>query len=371
MATAERLLIVASGSSCNAARTIRGWVEQACGLPCDVEDASEWRDRCSPLARGTVGVLVSRSGDTEDVLAALDIMRARAVPTVAVVNAPRSPLARGVDLRWPTEAGPELAVAATKSFTAQLLALARLGLAFAVARGTLDAAGVRQAERSLAEAPLACALAEAADARLAAIALQIARAGEVMVIGRGWGAALAEEAALKLKQLAHVHADALPAGALRHGPLAMVRAGVPVLVLASADQHLARTAANAEQVRAHGGHVIALAEASCSASSGPCRARGGGAARAWAGADVRAGGGGAADRLSHGARARARHRPAAQPRGGIGARRPRSRRSFGWTSATRAGSACRDMFRPSFRHLAGAMRHPGPRPAGHAVGTQP
>ena len=268
VATAERLLIVASGSSCNAARTIRGWVEQACGLPCDVEDASEWRDRCSPLARGTVGVLVSRSGDTEDVLAALDIMRARAVPTVAVVNAPRSPLARGVDLRWPTEAGPELAVAATKSFTAQLLALAQLGLAFAVARGTLDAAGVRQAERSLAEAPLACALAEAADARLAAIALQIARAGEVMVIGRGWGAALAEEAALKLKQLAHVHADALPAGALRHGPLAMVRPGVPVLVLASADQHLARTAANAEQVRAHGGHVIALAEASCSASLG-------------------------------------------------------------------------------------------------------
>jgi len=268
VATAERLLIVASGSSCNAALTIRGWIEQVCGLPCDVEDASEWRDRCAPLVRGTVGVLVSRSGETEDVVASLGVMRARGVPTVAVANAPWSRLARGADLRWPTEAGPELGAAATKSFTAQLLALARLGLALGSVRGTLDVAQTRAAERAIAEAPLACALAEAADARLAAIALRIAQAGEVIVIGRGWGAALAAEAALKLRQLAYVHADARPAGTLRHGALTMVSGGVPVLVLASADQHLAKTAANAGEVRAHGGYVIALAEASCSASLG-------------------------------------------------------------------------------------------------------
>jgi glucosamine--fructose-6-phosphate aminotransferase (isomerizing) len=185
---------------------------------------------------------------------------------VAAVAPRHSPLARGADLAWPTEAGPELGVAATKSVTAQLLALLRLALALGAARGTLSAEALLQTERALGEAPLACALAEAAEARLAAIAVRIAQAEQAIVIGRGWGAALAAEAALKLAQLASVGATAAPAGELRTGALAMVREGIPVLVLASADQQLAKTAANAEDARARGGYVIALVEAACSAS---------------------------------------------------------------------------------------------------------
>lgn len=263
---AERLLILASGSSLNAALTVRGWVEHVGGVPCEIEDASEWRDRSPPLGRNTVGVLLSRSGEAHDIMAAAQILRGRGVPMVAVVNDTASALAIAADMLWPTDAGPELGAAATKSFTAQLLALARFGLALGVARGVLDAGQRADAERSIAEAPLTCALAEAADSRFGQIALRIARAGEVMVLGRGWGASLAAEAAQKLKQLACIHADALPAGAMRHGALAMVGNGVPVLVLASADQQFARTAANAEEVRAHGGYVVALVEAACSAN---------------------------------------------------------------------------------------------------------
>jgi glucosamine--fructose-6-phosphate aminotransferase (isomerizing) len=197
-------------------------------------------------------------------LACLESLRARAVPTLAVVGAPRSLLARGADMVWPTEEGPERGVAATKSVTAQMLALLRLGAALVTARGAFDAATARLTERAFAEIPLACALAEAADARYAAIALRIARAGQALLVGRGWGAAVAAEGALKLMQLANIHATSVPAGEVGHGALALVRPGLPVLVLASPDQHLAKTAATAEDIRARGGHVIALAEATCS-----------------------------------------------------------------------------------------------------------
>jgi glucosamine--fructose-6-phosphate aminotransferase (isomerizing) len=266
VAVAERLLIVAGGSALHAAAAARDWIEILSGVPCDVEMVSEWRDRAAPLARGTVGVIVSRSGGSGDAFACQQAMRERGVPTVAVVPTVRSALARTADLCWPTEAAPELGVAATVSVSTQMLALLRLGLALGTARGTLAGDRLRQAERALAEAPLACALAEAADARLSAIAVRIAQAQRVVVLGRGWGAALAADAALKLTQLANIHAIAAPAGEVRNGPLAMVSEGVPVLVLASADQHFAKIAASAEEIRARGGHVIALAEASCSAS---------------------------------------------------------------------------------------------------------
>jgi len=261
IAAPERLHIVAAGSSLHAAAAARGWVEQFCGLPCDVQPAGKWRDRPIALAGGTLGVLVSRSGEHRDVLAALQGLRARGVATVAVTNAPHSSLARGADLSWPTMAGPEFGVAASKSFTAHLLALLRLARALGAARGALGGADARQVDRALADAPLACALAEAAEARFAAIGARIGRAGAVIVIGRGWGAGLAAEAAAQVRRLAHVHAEAVPHGDLGDAPLA----GLPSLVLASADRHLAPTTVAAEAVRGRGGHVIALAEAACSA----------------------------------------------------------------------------------------------------------
>jgi glucosamine--fructose-6-phosphate aminotransferase (isomerizing) len=185
--------------------------------------------------------------------------------TVAVVGSQPSALGRAADLCWPADAPPGPDVAATVGMTTQMLALIRLGLALGAARGTLGADAMRQAERAMAEVPMACALAQAADARLAAIAGRIAQAQRVVVLGCGWGAALAADAALKLTQLARVHAVAAPAGEVRHGLSAMVGEGVPVLMLASAGRHFARIAASAEELRARGGYVIALAEASCAA----------------------------------------------------------------------------------------------------------
>jgi len=267
VAAAERVLILAAGSAVHAADAARGWIEQFCGLPCEVEAASAWRDRQAPLARGTVAVLVCRTGDNGDTVACQHMLNARDVPTVAVVP-PGAPLVREAALTWPVQTGPELGVTATKSFTAQLLALLRFGATLGAARGALDSAGVQAAELAFADAWLVAALTVGAEARFVTIASHIARAEQVIVTGRGWGAALAQEAALKLAQLANVNAVAVPAGELRYGAMAMVRPGVPVLVLASADQNLSKTAANAEQMRARGGHVMALAEASCSVSLG-------------------------------------------------------------------------------------------------------
>jgi glucosamine--fructose-6-phosphate aminotransferase (isomerizing) len=264
VATAERLLILASGSALHAAEAARGYIQQVSGLPCDVASAGEWQDGEARVARGTVAVLVCRTGEAGDTLACQDSLHGRGVPTVAVVGAVRSSLGCGADLKWPTEAGPELGVVATKSVTAQMLALLRFGVTLGTARGVLDVEAARQAERAFADIPLACALAEAAEARYAAIATRLARAEQALVVGRGWGAAVAAEGALKLLQLANIHAFAVSAADVGHGALALVHPGVPVLVLASPDQHLAKTAAAAEAIRGRGGYVIALAEASCS-----------------------------------------------------------------------------------------------------------
>jgi glucosamine--fructose-6-phosphate aminotransferase (isomerizing) len=260
IAAASRLVLVGCGSSLYAAQTARSWIEKLSGIPCDIEVASEFRYREAPLAAGTVAVLISQSGETADTLAVLEMMRARDFPVVAVVNVAHSQMARGADLLWPTGAGREQSVAATKSFTAQVFALVRLGLAIGRARGTLDIATAVATERGLAEAPTACALTEGAERRFAAIAARIASENEALFIGRGWAAAIAGEGALKLKELSYIGAAAYPAGELKHGPLAVIRERSPVIVCAADDALVAKTIANAEEVRARGGHVIALVE---------------------------------------------------------------------------------------------------------------
>ena len=257
---ADRLILVGCGSSRYTAQTARGWIEKLAGLPCDIEIASEFRDREAPLTPGSVAVLISQSGETADTLAVMDMMRARKIPVIAVVNVAHAQMARRADLLWPTAAGREQSVAATKSFTAQVSALVRLGLAIGRARGTLDAATAAAAERGLAEAPTACALAEGAEHRFAAIAARIARENEALFIGRGWACALAGEGALKLNEFSYIRAAAYAGGELKHGPLALIREHSPVIVCAADDALVGKTIADAEEVRARGGYVIALVE---------------------------------------------------------------------------------------------------------------
>jgi len=238
---------------------MRFWIEQLSGLPCDIEIASEYRYRQAPIAPGSVAILVSQSGETADSLAVLPLFQARGVPVIAVVNVAHSTMARAADLVWPTSAGHEQGVAATKSFTTQMAALLRLALAFAAARGT-DVALARDVETAIATLPSVCAETEELEPALAEIARTIAAEAEVLFIGRRASAGLAGEAALKLKELSYIRAEAYAAGELKHGPIALIRNGSPVVVFAGQDELLAKTVSNAEEVRARGARVIAFTD---------------------------------------------------------------------------------------------------------------
>ncbi len=260
IAAAQRLIFVACGSSLYAAATARVWIEKLTGLPCDIEIASEYRYREAPIQAGSVAVLVSQSGETADSLACLPLFRARGVPVVGVVNVTQSTIARASDLVWPTTAGRELGVAATKSFTAQLVALLRLGVAFSQARDC-DPAVRAQVVAGLTAAPMICAETEEMEPALAELAHWIAGENEALFIGRAAGAAIAGEAALKLKELSYIRAEAYAAGELKHGPIALIRQGSPVLVFAGTDALVGKTVSNAEEVRARGANVVAFTDA--------------------------------------------------------------------------------------------------------------
>lgn len=259
ISAATRLIMVACGSSHYAASVARPAIERLAGIPCDLEIASEFRYRDPIVPQGAVAVLVSQSGETADTLAALDLFRARGVPVVAVVNVAHSAMARGADLLWPTSAGREQGVAATKSFTTQLAAMIRLAVALGEARG-IKPASLRQALAELDRAAVAAREAEQLEPALADLAHRLAAENEALFVGRGASAALAAEASLKLKELSYIRAESYPAGELKHGPIALLREGSPALVLAQSDGLLPKTAASAEEMRARGAWVVALAD---------------------------------------------------------------------------------------------------------------
>jgi glucosamine--fructose-6-phosphate aminotransferase (isomerizing) len=258
---AARLQVIACGSSLYAATVARGAIERAAGLPVDIEIASEFRDRAPPLAPRTAVVLVSQSGETADTMAAMEIARSRGLPTIGVVNVPHSAIGRRASALWPTAAGPEVGVAATKSFTSQVYALMRLGLALGEASGKGDAAYRTELAAALASVPAVLTEAERHEETIRELAPSVVLEGEALFIGRGAGAALAAEGALKLKELSYIRAEGYAAGELKHGPIALVRERSPVIVCAPGDEHLAKTLSNAQAVRARGATVTVLTDA--------------------------------------------------------------------------------------------------------------
>jgi glucosamine--fructose-6-phosphate aminotransferase (isomerizing) len=266
---AERLVLIGSGSSLHAAAAARSWLECLTHIPCDVEAASEYATREAPLSPATAGVLVSQSGETADMLGVMRMMQARDVPVVSVVNVLHSQMARGADLLWPTEAGREQGLGATKSFTCQVLALIRFGLALGLHRGTVTLATMVAVERELAAVASVCTRAAALEAQFETIAERLVREGETLFIGRGSAAAIAAEGALKLKELPGLRAEACAAGEMQHGPLGMLREDSPVIVCAGAGQYADKTLVNAGEVRSRGGYVIALVDDATAAAFAP------------------------------------------------------------------------------------------------------
>ncbi len=257
----DRIQIVACGTAFYAGQIGRYAFERLAGLPCDVEIASEFRYREPAVTPGTLAVAVSQSGETADTLACLAWCKARGLKTAALVNVHSSSMAREAGTLWPTHAGPEIGVASTKAFTAQVAALLALAVAAGVARGRIDALTEAELVKALFEAPRLIAEALQMDGELRDVAQDIAKATDVIFLGRGPMFPLAMEGALKLKEISYIHAEGYAAGELKHGPIALVDEFTPIVALAPLDDVFEKTASNLQEVAARGGPVIMIAPA--------------------------------------------------------------------------------------------------------------
>jgi glucosamine--fructose-6-phosphate aminotransferase (isomerizing) len=257
----SRVSLTACGGAYFAALAGRQWIEEFARLPADIDVASEFRYRNPPLGSGTLGVLVSQSGETADALAALKYMREQSVPVLSVLNVPESTMARESDAVLETMAGPEIAVASTKAFTAQLTVLACLALAIGRARGTISAAQEAAMTEALLAVPAAAATILDQAEPIRQLAVRIARARDVLYLGRGACFAIALEGALKLKEICYIHAEGYAAGEMKHGPIALIDPAVPVIAIAPSGPLFEKTASNVQEAAARGGQVVVFSDA--------------------------------------------------------------------------------------------------------------
>jgi glucosamine--fructose-6-phosphate aminotransferase (isomerizing) len=256
----DSCLILACGTSYHAGMVARYWLESLAGVPCNVEIASEYRYRESvPNPRALV-VVVSQSGETADTLGALDhAKRLGHARSLAICNVPESALTRACRLRFLTRAGPEIGVASTKAFTAQLCALLVLAVTLAKARGRLARHNEAKVLQALRQLPAAIAGALRTEPQMAAWAARFAACEHALFLGRGVHYPIALEGALKLKEISYIHAEAYAAGELKHGPLALVDRNMPVIAIAPHDALLEKLKSNLQEVRARGGELYVLA----------------------------------------------------------------------------------------------------------------
>ena len=259
-AAVTRLQIIACGTAYYAGSIARYVFETLAGLPVDVEVASEFRYRSPAVTPGTLAVAVSQSGETADTLAALRWCKDQGLKTAAVVNVHSSTMAREADLLWPTHAGPEIGVASTKAFTAQLSALLSLAVCAAAQRGRIDAAREAQLVKVLLEAPGLLSQAMAMDPDIIRVTHELSKARDVIYLGRGEMYPLALEGALKLKEISYIHAEGYAAGELKHGPIALIDENTPVVVIAPDGELFEKTASNVQEVAARGGRVIMITD---------------------------------------------------------------------------------------------------------------
>ena len=258
----DRVLILACGTSYYAGLTARYWIESLAAIPVNVEIASEYRYRSSVPDPRTLVVTISQSGETADTLAALKHARGLGMEhTLTICNVATSAMVRECRLAFITRAGVEIGVASTKAFTTQLTALYLLTLALAQVRGRLDDAAEAQAIKSLRHLPAAISAVLALEPQIMAWADRFASKENALFLGRGMHYPIALEGALKLKEISYIHAEAYPAGELKHGPLALVTDAMPVITIAPHDELLEKLKSNMQEVRARGGELYVFADA--------------------------------------------------------------------------------------------------------------
>jgi len=264
----KRLTIVACGTSYYAGLVAKYWFEQFARVPVDIDVASEFRYRDPVLEEGGLALFISQSGETADTLAALRHCKEAGQTIGVVVNVPTSSMAREADLLLPTHAGPEIGVASTKAFTCQLAVLAALAAHMAVKKGRLSREEEKEVVAHLLEAPAALNQALNHDEDIAEIAPLIAPARDVLYLGRGQDYPLALEGALKLKEISYIHAEGYASGEMKHGPIALIDDDVPVVVIAPSGPLFEKTVSNMEEVRARGGKVVLISDATGIAEAG-------------------------------------------------------------------------------------------------------
>jgi glucosamine--fructose-6-phosphate aminotransferase (isomerizing) len=252
--------IVACGTSYHAGLVARYQLEQLAGIPCTAEVASEYRYRDPVVPPNTLFVCISQSGETADTLAALRHAReSDYVTTLAICNVPESSIVRGAELVLMTRAGPEIGVASTKAFTTQLVALQLLVLELARLNG-VDAEALGGHVEALHQLPDLLNQALALDGAIEVLAREFVDKHHALFLGRGSHYPIAMEGALKLKEISYIHAEAYPAGELKHGPLALVDADMPVVAVAPNNRLLEKLVSNIEEVRARGGELFVIAD---------------------------------------------------------------------------------------------------------------
>jgi glucosamine--fructose-6-phosphate aminotransferase (isomerizing) len=256
----DRLTISACGTAYYAGLVSKYWFETWARLPVEIDIASELRYRSVPYAPGGGALFVSQSGETADTLAALREARRNGQKIAAVVNVLESSIAREADVMFPMAAGPEIGVASTKAFTCQLAALASVAIAAGRARGVLSEAEEKRLVRALLETPRHVAEALKSAEEIEKIAEEIAKARDVLYIGRGVNFPLALEGALKLKEISYIHAEGYAAGELKHGPIALIDDDVPVIVIAPSDALYEKTISNMHEVMARGGKALLVSD---------------------------------------------------------------------------------------------------------------
>jgi glucosamine--fructose-6-phosphate aminotransferase (isomerizing) len=260
LAAVPRITVSGCGSAYYAGLVGRAWLETLARIPTDSDVASEFRYRAPPLPCKGLGLLVSQSGETADTLAALRYMREQAQYVLSVLNVPESSMARESDVVLETVAGPEIGVASTKAFSAQLCVFACLALAAGRARGAITAAQEAATVTALLEMPNIVAGVLEDDGAIRKVAKRLVQAHDVLYLGRGNCFPIALEGALKLKEISYIHAEGYAAGEMKHGPIALIDASVPVVAIAPAGPLFEKTASNLHEAAARDGQVIVFSD---------------------------------------------------------------------------------------------------------------
>ncbi|MGJ8533388.1 MAG: glutamine--fructose-6-phosphate transaminase (isomerizing) [Alphaproteobacteria bacterium] len=262
-----RISMTACGTAYIAGQIAKYWFEKLARLPVDIDVASEFRYREAPLDKNGLSLFISQSGETADTLASLRYCKQNGQTIASIVNVPESTIARESDVVFPTLAGPEIGVASTKAFTCQLSVLASLAVRAGVARGFIDPAAEKEIVAALSAVPRLTSMALAQEDDVESLARDLSKASHALYLGRGTNFPLAQEGALKLKEISYIHAEGYAAGELKHGPIALVDEDMPVVVIAPFDNVFEKTVSNMQEVAARGGQIILFTNAAGAAKA--------------------------------------------------------------------------------------------------------